>query len=140
MQIPTQSLSNHSRIVLFDGVCNLCNGFVQFIIKHDRAGKIKFSQLQSESGQRLLMPHTILIEKADSVVYIRDGKVHLRSSAALYILRDLGGVWKITSVFFIVPKPVRDFIYDIIAKYRYRWFGKRESCMVPTTEVMQRFL
>ncbi len=130
----------HPKVVLFDGVCNLCNGFVQFIIRHDKSGQIKFSQLQSTSGQSLLKPFSASIEKADSVIYIREGKIHLRSSAGLYILKDLGGVWKTATVFFIFPKPIRDFVYDIIAKYRYRWFGKRESCMVPTDELVERFI
>lgn len=123
-------------IVLFDGVCNLCNHLVKFIIQRDPNARFRFAALQSKEGQRLLK-ETV---NANSVVLIRDGKYLFRSSAILYILLDLGGFWKIFYAFIILPPFIRDFVYMIIARTRYKIFGKRDSCMVPTTEIMRRFL
>lgn len=123
-------------IVLFDGVCNLCNHLVKFIIQRDPDARFRFAALQSKEGQRL-QKETVNV---NSVVLIRDGKYLFRSSAILYILHDLGGFWKIFYAFIILPPFLRDFVYMIIARTRYRIFGKRDSCMVPTTEIMGRFL
>ena len=128
------------RIILFDGVCDLCNGFVQFIIARDPKGKFKFGALQSPEAQQLLKG-TVLDPKAlETVIYIRGDRIYTRSGAALRILNDLGGWWSLLSIKLIVPPPIRDFAYGIIAKRRYRWFGKRESCMVPTPELRERFI
>ena len=136
---PETSTDFFPKIILFDGVCNLCNGIVKFIIRFDSNAKFKFSSLQSGYAQKLLSS-AAEIKTADSVIYLRDGLIHMRSNAALYILKDLGGFWKVFTLFFILPRFIRDFLYNIIAKYRYRIFGKRESCMVPTPEIERRFL
>ena len=127
-------------IILFDGVCNLCNGLVRFIIKRDRAGKFKFASLQSEIGQSWLKKIEVVNTGFESFVMIVGNAYYAKSTAALKMLKELGGIWKIFYVFIIVPRPVRDFLYDLIAKYRYRIFGKRDSCMIPTPELKERFL
>jgi predicted DCC family thiol-disulfide oxidoreductase YuxK len=127
-------------IVLFDGVCNLCNGLVRFILKRDRTGKFKFASLQSEIGQQWLQRFGIAKNEFESFVLIQGDKYYLKSGAALKMLRELGGIWKAFYVFIVVPRPVRDFMYDLIAKSRYKIFGKRDVCMVPTPELKERFL
>jgi predicted DCC family thiol-disulfide oxidoreductase YuxK len=127
-------------IVLFDGVCNLCNGLVLFIIKRDPAGKFKFASLQSEIAQDWLARYGLAKKEFESIVLIREGRYYLKSTAALKIFRELRGFWKTLYVFIWVPRPMRDFIYDLIAKSRYRIFGKRDVCMIPTPELEKRFL
>lgn len=129
-------MSNYeTQILLFDGVCNLCISIVQFIIKRDPKGKFKFASLQSESGQALLKKFGLPTNDIDSIVFINGDKYYLKSSAGLHVLKELGGVWKLFYVFIIFPGPLRDFMYNTIAKTRYRIFGKRDTCMVPTTEI-----
>lgn len=130
----------HEHIVLFDGVCTLCNSSVQFVIRHDKEGRFRFAALDGPVAVALLEGHALPGKELDSVVYLRQGKAYTRSSAALHIAADLGGVWSMLSVFLLVPRPLRNLVYDVIAKYRYRWFGKRESCMLPTAELKGRFL
>ncbi|MCX7783076.1 MAG: thiol-disulfide oxidoreductase DCC family protein [Meiothermus sp.] len=129
-------------IVLFDGVCNLCNRAVQFIIRHDKSGRFRFASQQSEAGQRLLAQYNIPISQAlaDSVVVLEGDKVWLESDAVFHILYRLGGVWSIPAVLWFLPKRLRDWAYRRVAKNRYRMFGKLERCMVPTPELKQRFL
>jgi predicted DCC family thiol-disulfide oxidoreductase YuxK len=126
-------------IILFDGVCNLCNHSVQFIIKRDPKGHFKFASLQSEIGQKLVEQYGIP-KGIESIIYIENDKVYIKSSAALRISRKLNGYWRYLKILSILPSSVRDFFYDIIAKNRYKWFGKKESCMLPTTETKKRFL
>lgn len=129
-------------IVLFDGVCNLCHSTVQFIIRHDKAGRFQFASQQSEVAQRILQRYGLPTEAAlaDSVVVIEGGKVWLESDAALQILYRLGGVWRVLAVLRFLPRPLRDWAYRLVAKNRYRLFGRRERCMVPTPELKGRFL
>jgi predicted DCC family thiol-disulfide oxidoreductase YuxK len=127
-------------IILFDGICNLCNGLVRFIIKRDRIGRFKFASLQSDAGHEWLKRFGITTNGFDSVVLIREEKYYLKSTGVLKILRDLGGIWKAFYIFIIIPRPLRDFVYDLIAKSRYRIFGKRDTCMIPTPELKDRFL
>jgi predicted DCC family thiol-disulfide oxidoreductase YuxK len=129
-----------SSVILFDGVCNLCNGIVQFIIKRDPKGKFRFASLQSECGQKLLGKFGLPSDEFDSIVLIKGEQYFLKSTAGLRILKELGGLWKLLLVFTYLPAPFRDFIYDQIARSRYRIFGKRESCMIPTPELKARFL
>jgi predicted DCC family thiol-disulfide oxidoreductase YuxK len=129
-----------SSVILFDGVCNLCNGIVQFIIKRDPNGKFRFASLQSACGQKLLGKFGLPSNEFDSIVLIQGEQYFLKSSAGLRILKELGGLWKLLLVFTYLPAPFRDFIYDQIARSRYRIFGKRESCMIPTPELKARFL
>jgi len=138
--VSTSIMSSETHILLFDGICNLCNRMVQFTIKRDPKGKFKFASLQSESGQTLLKKFGLSQEGVDSFVLISGDRYYLRSSAGLHVLKELGGIWKLFYVLIVFPKPIRDFVYNIIAKKRYRVFGKRDICMVPTPELKNRFL
>ncbi|MFF2445831.1 thiol-disulfide oxidoreductase DCC family protein [Neobacillus sp. NPDC058068] len=127
------------RIILFDGVCNLCNSSVQFILKRDPNGTFKFASLQGEAGQSLLKKYG-LNTNINSFVLLENGEIHLKSTAALRICRKLTGAWRLLAVFLIIPRSIRDLFYGIIAKNRYRWFGKKDSCMLPKPEWKSRFL
>lgn len=129
-----------SHLILFDGVCNLCNGAVQTVINNDKKQIFTFASLQSITGEKVLIENKLSTDDFDSFVYLRNGKLFLRSSAALYVAKDLGGFSQLLFIFIIVPKFIRDFVYNYIAKNRYKWFGKQESCMVPTPELKSRFL
>lgn len=132
--------NNEEHILLFDGVCNLCNSIVQFTIKRDPKGKFKFASLQSASGQSLLKKFHLPTDDFNSFVFIKGEKLFLKSSAGLHVLKELGGVWKFFYGFIIVPRPVRDFIYMIIAKTRYKIFGKQRTCMIPSEKLKIRFI
>ena len=127
-------------IVLFDGVCNFCNGAVNWVIERDKAGYFKFAALQSGIGEELAAEHGTDGTETDSVMLVEDGKLFTYSTAALRIARKLDGIWSWTYAFIIIPKPVRDFFYKLFAKYRYSLFGKRDACMMPTPEIRARFL
>ncbi|MCM3116401.1 thiol-disulfide oxidoreductase DCC family protein [Neobacillus sp. MER 74] len=127
------------RIILFDGICNLCNNSVQFIIKRDTIGFFKFTSLQSETGQALLKKYG-LNKDLNSFVLLENGKAYVKSSAALRVCSKLGSAWPILSILRFLPPFSRDFLYDIVAKNRYKWFGKKESCMLPLPEWKERFL
>ena len=131
-----------SAIVLFDGVCNLCSGAVRFIVERDARGHFKFASLQSDAGKRLMLEHGLEVPEGDpsSIVLIEGGRVSQRSTAALRIARHLGFPWSLGAAFVVVPRFVRDAMYDVIARNRYRWFGKKDVCMVPTPELRARFL
>ncbi len=131
---------NNSPVILFDGVCNLCNGSVQFVIKHDKAGLFKFASLQSEAGQQLLSNHSMSGTELSSFILIKDEKVYTRSTAALLVAKQLTGVVKYLYIFSVIPTFIRDGVYNFIARNRYRWFGKKESCMVPSKDMLARFL
>jgi len=132
-------LSNNA-VVLFDGVCNLCNGAVQFIIARDRKRRYRFASLQSDAGQTLMREAGLSPEEINTVVLIDGGKAYTHSTAILRISRHMGWFWPLAQVFYIVPKAVRDAVYNWIARNRYRWFGRREACMVPTPELKSLFL
>jgi predicted DCC family thiol-disulfide oxidoreductase YuxK len=127
------------RIILFDGVCNFCNSSVQFIIKRDPKGLYKFASLQSTTGERLKKENEIP-EDLDSFIYLEGNKVFDKSTAVLKVCKGLKGLWKLCYIFIVIPKPLRDVIYKWIARNRYKWFGKRDSCMIPTPEQRNRFL
>ena len=127
-------------VILFDGVCNYCNAMINFIIKQDKKKVFKYAALQSDAGRRLLEKYNIDWEKNDSFVVIKDGTAYERSSAALRLYNRLPWYWKWTQLFWIFPKFIRDAVYNIVAKNRYKWFGKRDECMIPTPEVRERFL
>ena len=131
---------NAVNVILFDGVCNLCNGFVQFLIKQDSKGSFKFASLQSQSAQDLLLTENMSADRFDSVVYISGSEVWQKSAAVLRILNDVGGLWKMFYVLIIIPRIISDAVYDFVATNRYRMFGKRQECMVPTDELRSRFL
>ncbi|MEC8682866.1 MAG: thiol-disulfide oxidoreductase DCC family protein [Bacteroidota bacterium] len=128
------------KIILFDGVCNLCNGAINFIIKHDPKGIFKFASLQGETGQKLLTQHNIDPEETDSIVLIDNDQVSVKSSAALRIAKNLNQGYPLLFGFMIIPTFIRNGVYDFIAANRYKWFGKKESCMLPTPELRSRFL
>ena len=129
-------------IVLFDGVCNLCNGTVQFLIRRDRARIFRFAPLQSEAAHRVCAEAGLPAPGNDpgSMLLILGGRVFDRSTAALQIARRLPFPWPMCAVFLLVPRVLRDIVYRLVARYRYRWFGKNESCMVPTQELRALFL
>lgn len=127
-------------IVLFDGVCNLCNTAVDFIIKRDKHSSFKFGALQDQSLKRLFNSYRIKEDYLDSLILIRSDKVYYRSRAALEITKKLSGLWPLLYGFIIVPAFLRDPIYDWIAKNRYKWFGKKETCRIPTKEEQEKFL
>lgn len=131
-------MEKHERILFFDGVCNLCNGLVRFVIKHDRHIRIKFAPLQSDIAGKILTEYDVI--KTDSVIYLSGDRIFYRSEAILRMFLDMGGAWKLLYGFIVLPRFLRDFIYDLIARNRYRIFGRRESCMVPTPDVKGRFL
>jgi predicted DCC family thiol-disulfide oxidoreductase YuxK len=127
-------------IIFFDGVCNLCNGFVQFVINHDPKGYFRFASLQSEEAKPYLKDFKYPADELNSVVLFEKGKFYNKSTAALHIFKKLSGAWPTFFATIIVPRFIRDGVYDFIAANRYRWFGKQESCMLPTPELKQRFL
>ena len=127
-------------IILFDGVCNFCNGAVNFTIKRDKKATIKFAALQSETGRQLVQQYGFPADDMHSFLFIENGKAYNRSTAALRVCRHLKGLWLLCYGFIIVPAFIRNGIYDWIAKNRYKWFGERQECMIPTPEVRARFL
>lgn len=127
------------RIILFDGVCNLCDRSVQFIIKRDPNGFYKFAPLQSKVGKDLLKQYGIR-DDFTSIVLIEDDKFYLKSAAAIRISSNLTGAWKLLKILKLLPISVRDSLYDIIARNRYYWFGKKDSCMLPSPDIRNRFL
>ena len=127
-------------IILFDGVCNLCNGAVQFIIKRDRKKLFRFASLQSEKGQQLLAEYHLPQNNFSSFVLIQEDKAYQSSTGALRVAKQLSGPIQLLYGFIIVPPFIRNWVYKLIANNRYRWFGKKESCMVPTAELRSRFL
>jgi predicted DCC family thiol-disulfide oxidoreductase YuxK len=127
-------------VVLFDGVCNLCNGTVQFIIKRDKSSKFLFASLQSDFGQSQLLKFGLDPTQLHSIITVEDGKFYERSDAALKIASGLAQPWSMLGMFRILPRFLRDWVYDFIAKNRYRMFGKQESCMIPTPEMKAKFV
>jgi predicted DCC family thiol-disulfide oxidoreductase YuxK len=127
-------------VILFDGVCNLCNSAVQYVIRRDPAGIFKFASLQSETGRELLKTYRLSPVEPDSFVLIQHHKAYTRSTAALKVARQLKGPSALLYGFIIVPAFIRNAVYNLIARNRYRWFGKQDECMVPTSALRQRFL
>jgi len=140
MGAPGEVKPQKSNIVLFDGVCNLCSGSVQFIIKRDAKEVFKFASLQSTFGQQQLDNFKIDKNLLHSIILLRGEQFFQRSDAALEIAKQLSGAWPVLYVFKILPRFVRDGIYNLIARNRYRLFGKKDSCWIPTPELKERFL
>ncbi|MBK5208156.1 MAG: thiol-disulfide oxidoreductase DCC family protein [Flavobacteriaceae bacterium] len=126
-------------IILFDGVCNLCNASVNFVIKHDKKKHFLFASLQSDAAKEILLQFNLKNLTIDTVFLVENNKIYDKSTAALKIAKHLGGGFKTFYLFFIVPKFLRDWIYNFVANHRYQWFGKRESCMIPSPELKNRF-
>lgn len=127
-------------VLLFDGVCNLCNGTVDFLIRRDRRQVLRFASLQSDAATRVLQQAGGPSVTLDSVVLVHEGQVHLRSAAVLRTLRLLGFPWALAYALIVVPRPLRDAAYRLIARNRYSWFGRHETCRIPTPEERARFL
>ena len=127
-------------VILFDGECNLCNASVDFVMRRDRSGRFRFASLQSAIARELLGARRSAAAQPDSVVLVDNGSIHERSSAPLRILRSLGFPWSLFYAFMLIPRPIRDWVYDRIARNRYRWFGKRDTCRLPTPAESARFL
>lgn len=134
-----QELKNKT-ILLFDGYCNLCHSSVRFVLKHEKKSDIYFSSLQSPVGIELLNEYSIDPKATDSLVLIENNKAYTKSSAALRLAKHLKGIYPLAFGFLIVPPFIRNSVYDFIAKNRYKWFGKKESCIVPDQELAKRFL
>jgi len=127
-------------IIVFDGVCNFCNGSVQFVIRHERTPEFQFAPLQSDAGRALLVKHGIDPDDVTTFMLVEGATASIKSAAALRIARHFFWPWKALTWFRIFPAPLRDWGYDFIARHRYRWFGKRDTCMVPTAALRARFL
>ena len=134
-------LPKHKQLVLFDGVCNLCDASVQYIIKHDKSDIFLFTALQSEVGQQIIKEFNIDTNKIDSIIlYSNEHGISYKSTAALKIASKLGFPRNLLSVFLIIPGIIRNWVYDYIAKNRYKWYGKKEECMIPTPDLKSKFL
>jgi predicted DCC family thiol-disulfide oxidoreductase YuxK len=136
-----RDLPQNKKIILFDGLCNLCNSSVQFLIKKDSKDIFRFVSLQSERGKELLSKLPIAIQKTDSIIlYESEGVFYYKSQAVFQIIKTLGGLFNCLLIFKLLPYSMCDVVYDYIAKNRYQWFGKKEQCLVPTSEIQSKFL
>lgn len=134
-------LPKGKKIILFDGVCNLCDSFVQFVIRRDRNDMFRFVPLQSELGEKILQHIGVDRQRVDSMILYEPGVAYFhKSNAAIEIAKSLGGFLSLTTIFKILPNFARNGIYDYVAKNRYKWYGKKESCMIPTPELKAKFL
>ncbi len=138
--VMTNGSATDHPVLLFDGVCNLCTWSVRFVVERDPEGVFRFAPLQSDVARDLLSAHGLPAEKFDSVVLLEDGQTYTKSDAAIRVATRLGGPYRLLGPFRYVPRFVRDAVYDFVAATRYRIFGKREECMVPTPEIRDRFL
>ncbi len=127
-------------MILFDGVCNLCNGVVTWILARDRRAVFRFASLQSDAARALLAEHGASSDLPDSIVLIDADGTHTRSEAALRIAAELGPPWSLLRAARVLPRSLRDAVYDWIARHRYRWFGRRDQCMLPSSDAADRFL
>jgi predicted DCC family thiol-disulfide oxidoreductase YuxK len=127
-------------VVIFDGICNLCSHSVQFVLRHEAKPEILFASLQSAPGARLLREFNFNPDEAKTFVLISGTVAYVKSAAAIRVVRQFRGAWKLLSAVWVIPRPVRDYVYDVVARNRYRWFGQLEACMVPTPELANRFL
>lgn len=133
-------MKRYDNLVIFDGVCNLCTHSVRFILQHETEPLFRFATVQSPTGSRLMRDLGLDPDDAETFVLIADGRAYLRSDAAIRIARDLRGAWRWLGAIKIVPRPLRDWVYDLVARKRYRWFGRTDECMVPTEETRARFI
>jgi predicted DCC family thiol-disulfide oxidoreductase YuxK len=127
-------------LLIFDGVCNLCAHSVRFVLEHEADRTLRFTPLQSQAGARLMREFGFDPAEAKTFVLIADGRPYVKSDAAIRLSRYLAGAWKMLAVIKVVPRPMRDWAYDVVARNRYRWFGRFDACMVPTPELRARFL
>lgn len=132
--------SDDHPIVLFDGVCNLCNGLVQFVIPRDPEGKIRFATLQSDLGRKVRAKAGLSTDNLDTFVLVDDGMAYTKSDAAIRVAEHLGGIYRLLSLGRLVPRRLRDRIYDFVAENRYDWFGRKDQCLIPDEDVSDRFV
>lgn len=134
-------METNKKIILFDGVCNLCNRWVQFTIKRDKKDVFRFAALQSEVGKQVTTARGIDTARVDSIILVEPGVAYYtKSEAVVEIVREFGGAWALFSIFLWIPRPLRDRLYDLVARNRHSWFGKRTECMVPSPELRTKFL
>ena len=138
MMVDLNTISNP--VIFFDGVCNLCTGSVQFIIKHDPKHYFRFASLQGDIGQQLLEKFNLPTAEFGSFILFEEGKVYTKSSAALRVTKKLNGLWPGLYAFMITPLFIRNTVYTVIARNRYKWFGKKEECWIPTPELQKLFI
>ncbi|MCF7569463.1 DUF393 domain-containing protein [Sabulilitoribacter arenilitoris] len=135
------AIPRDKKVILFDGVCNLCNSSVQYVIKHDKQNQFMFTALQSNAGKEIVETYNIDTKKIDSILlYTPDKGIDYKSTAALKIASQLGFPQNLMGMFFVIPPFIRNWVYDYIAKNRYKWYGKKDACMIPTPELKNRFL
>ncbi|MGB6267778.1 MAG: DCC1-like thiol-disulfide oxidoreductase family protein [Olleya sp.] len=136
-----KQLPKHKKLILFDGVCNLCNASVQYVIKHDKNNVFLFAALQSDVGQQVINNYKIDTSKTDSILlYSQENGLKAKSTAALHIAKGLGFPQNLAIIFFIIPPFIRNWVYDFVAKNRYKWYGKQDACMIPTPDLKAKFL
>ena len=141
MQYLMVDIPKNKKVILFDGICNLCNTAVITAIKYDRRNRFLFTAIQSKKGKEIIDYLKIDITKIDSIILFEPGVAYeVKSTAALKIMCDFGGIWQLTKLLYIFPEGLRDLVYDYIAKNRYKWFGKKESCMIAIKELKAKFL
>jgi predicted DCC family thiol-disulfide oxidoreductase YuxK len=128
------------KIILFDGVCNFCNSSVNFVLKRDKNSVFKFAPIQSDFAQNLLSDAEVTFNHLDSFILVDNGKLYTKTTGALRVCKSLSGLWPLLYGFIIVPAFLRDPLYNLLAKYRYQWFGKADNCMIPTAEVKAKFI
>ncbi len=133
-------MSNKHKIILFDGVCNLCNATVNFVIKRDKKDRFRFAALQSEYGKSIVLKFDVDTSQTDSIILVDNDTCFVKSTAALHISKSLSGAYPLFFIFIIIPAFIRNWVYDFIARNRYKWFGKKESCMIPTPALKDKFL
>jgi predicted DCC family thiol-disulfide oxidoreductase YuxK len=127
-------------IILFDGFCNLCNGAIQFIIERDKNQHFRFASLQSKTGREYQKKAGLSIDKIDTVLLVENGEIYQKSTAGLRVARNLDGLWPVMFIFILIPPFIRNAVYDLIARNRYKWFGKKDSCWMPTPDLKALFL
>ena len=133
-------ITKNKSIIIFDGICNLCNSSVQFLLKHDKKERFLFVSFQSDAAKKILLQYNYTNTELSSIILLQEGILYKKSTAALRIARQLNFFWSLSYIFIILPKGFRDFIYDINAKNRYQWFGKRDSCIVDNGKYKSRFI
>ena len=131
---------DHKTIILFDGICNLCNGAVQFLLKREKQEQFVFASLQSDAAKYILLQYNVKKISMDSILFIEDGQIYQKSTAVLKISKYLNWPWTMVSVFRLLPLRFRDKMYDLIAKLRYSWFGRKDTCMMAIPEYKNRFI
>jgi predicted DCC family thiol-disulfide oxidoreductase YuxK len=137
--MPSDMEAEHP-VILFDGVCNLCSSSVQFVIKHDPKRQFRFASLQSKYGQRVMKKFGLPENELNSFILLENEKIYTRSTGALRVTKKLSGLWPLLYGFMIIPPFIRNAVYSYIAHHRYKWFGKKEACWIPTPELKQLFL